>query len=1671
MGGDVQSQAETETQKPQSEESPAFHHHKSESFFRPRPFSIQPQADTEASQEQEIPAYSRVDRDAIWAKLLKSMGGNVQSQAEAESQKPESEPEETADEMSNEAVSLQRLSESGESGDEDDNSPNGGTIQRVCDKCESQLHGERIEQEKSDAELSHLGGAIHRKEESSESEDDKMNPVQTKLTIGAPGDKYEQEADQMAERVMSMDASANPQAVQRQSESEEDFIQKQPLAVSITPLIQQFSESAVQTKPSVQRAEENAASSATPSLENRLASEKGSGSPLDNQTRSFMESRFGNDFSGVRVHTDSSSVSMNKELGAQAFTHGNDIYFNSGKYNPGSSEGKKLLAHELTHTIQQTGAVQPKALTKLTTKENKLQAKECSAVSWDALPAIQLKENPQQQTGEESKEPSTQPVVAAAPTTESGQQGAQHQAPITGGGDAATAPILAPKVENGGSGAAAIQGNNIPVAPGAAGSAAGGSGAKSPVSTQQKPDIQSLGTQSLGEAAPQQDSPAINSAAQPQSGFGNIGGFSNPSVSDAFAAAAPPTAEADGNQSGVGIDALLPIVDEVFNQFIGSSNAEFDQKVADIESLAQDTLAKIESAAQTLIGQLTSAFAEGRTAVTEAFTQSRTEVEQSKTGAKEKLTQSVNTAHQQVDTNKEVSATQVNTAIEQATSQLQSQVETVRTETNATNDQSNLQSRAQAVKSRYAGKDSQAEVSSAVDDVASRSASELQNQTGTATTNLNGVDSQAAQRWQTEGQTAHQHIEAAVQSAKTAIEQGKSEAEQGIETKVGEQLASFDTAEAESLSKLDTQETEQVAEAEAKADVARQGLEQNKASQRQELEKGRNQTTTSSENARAEVVALLQENPDASADPVAFRAALENTTGGQLESLKATLDGSHSQVQGGWQQEADNFTSQSAAAGSDAATKVNEGANTTRVTLKGQVTHIEGGLDNVATNTGQKIVGVGEQSATAMGQTVQQMQGGLQQGRSNVIGSLNEGQAAFQTSKDRGVSQASNSMEQAAQEADKSWWEEALSAIGSFLSGLWDGLVSVFKFIGDALLWVGKQLVNLVWGFIWGEPVFTDVWGAQVVAFIGDFIAGVLVYGDIRDILKWGFIKPVLFGEGYSAENWLMIGIAAFGLIPLIGDTGKLVKGIKALLKGGAKQIAKELAEKLGKELAERLIKELGEEAAERLLKELGDKLLKELVEQLGERTLKELVGEFGEAGIKQLAETLGVKGLKGLIEKFTVNGLKELIDKFTLNGLKELIDKFTLNGLKELVDKFTVNGLKELIDTFTLKGLKDLVDEVSINGLKELVDAFTIAGLKELTETFTMATIKELVTAFGAKGLKQAWDAVGKATFSDLVSEFGAAALKTAWDEIGEQGIKVLTKDLAASAIKKLYADLSGLALKNLTDGLSGNQIFDLVHNHGLDTNYLKSLAEVAGSGRSLARAIVHFGSAGDLARVLTKAHTSTMSAAVLKEFLDACYTTGFRKIEEIEKFFGFVIQHGVLSDAIWRDVIHWGRNFASESVGNLTSYGGRTVADASAPVQRVLQLADGSTVSVTLNNDDVLHMASRHTWEFFAMIPSNAAVKAENSMWPLGTTRADVLAMATDAINSQEIVTLCRWLNPGETGVIRVQINGLLHEAMINLSGPNGLVSLYPLAGGAGVADVSKNLMKAAISLWKSL
>ncbi len=97
----------------------------------------------------------------------------------------------------------------------------------------------------------------------------------------------------------------------------------------------------------------NGPAAASASLEQQLVGQRGGGQGLSPEVQQGMEQSIGADFSRVRVHTDSSAVQMNQELNARAFTNGSDIYFNSGQYQPESKGGQHLLAHELTHVVQQ----------------------------------------------------------------------------------------------------------------------------------------------------------------------------------------------------------------------------------------------------------------------------------------------------------------------------------------------------------------------------------------------------------------------------------------------------------------------------------------------------------------------------------------------------------------------------------------------------------------------------------------------------------------------------------------------------------------------------------------------------------------------------------------------------------------------------------------------------------------------------------------------------------------------------------------------------------------------------------------------------------------------------------------------------------------------------------------------------------------------------------------------------------------------------------------------------------------------------------------------------------------------------------------------------------------------------------------------------------------------
>lgn len=256
-------------------------------------------------------------------------------------------------------------------------------------------------------------------------EDSHSGFVQPKLNIGKSGDKYEQEADKAADQIIARRNQPAPffpatSSVQKQTEediqqqpvvdfissgiqlkenpvlqkvedgkvendipmvAEEDSLQAKkdsdskisPPIINIQPMfaedlqikedeeLQEKEEDEIQTLQNQSSGDDGANTSA---IESTLSNSKGGGSPLETNTRSEMESGFGTDFSNVRVHKDSNAVQMNQQLGSQAFANGSDVYFNEGKYNPGSDSGKHLLAHELTHTVQQGASVQPKMIQK-----------------------------------------------------------------------------------------------------------------------------------------------------------------------------------------------------------------------------------------------------------------------------------------------------------------------------------------------------------------------------------------------------------------------------------------------------------------------------------------------------------------------------------------------------------------------------------------------------------------------------------------------------------------------------------------------------------------------------------------------------------------------------------------------------------------------------------------------------------------------------------------------------------------------------------------------------------------------------------------------------------------------------------------------------------------------------------------------------------------------------------------------------------------------------------------------------------------------------------------------------------------------------------------------------------------------------------------------------------
>ena len=183
----------------------------------------------------------------------------------------------------------------------------------------------------------------------------KSNTFQRESTISPPNNKYEQEANRFADKVMS---KPDPK-LQRQEIAEKEVLQHQAGEKENLHRLTSSSNAndlRIQTK-----GEGDKQPAVAPGLDTKLQNLRGTGQPFPVSERKFFEPRIGYDLGSVRVHDDNNAKQVAQSVQARAFTLGRDVVFGAGEYTPRSTESRRLLAHELTHVLQQTRQVRTKS--------------------------------------------------------------------------------------------------------------------------------------------------------------------------------------------------------------------------------------------------------------------------------------------------------------------------------------------------------------------------------------------------------------------------------------------------------------------------------------------------------------------------------------------------------------------------------------------------------------------------------------------------------------------------------------------------------------------------------------------------------------------------------------------------------------------------------------------------------------------------------------------------------------------------------------------------------------------------------------------------------------------------------------------------------------------------------------------------------------------------------------------------------------------------------------------------------------------------------------------------------------------------------------------------------------------------------------------------------------
>ncbi|MEH2064826.1 MAG: DUF4157 domain-containing protein [Nostoc sp.] len=961
---------------------------------------------------------------------------------------------------------------------------------------------------------------------------------QAKLTVGEPGDKYEQEADWVANQVMRMTYPPTPNFQRQVEEEETEEIQTKPLAETITPLVQRqemlAEEKLIQAKcetceqeEPIQRAADGV-SQVQPDLENRLNASQGGGSALPDEVRSFMEPRLGADFQQVRVHTDSEAVQMNKELKAQAFTYGSDIYFGSGK----SPEKNDLTAHELTHVVQQTkdNRLQQKNVINLWSNKETLQPKISPAFSFNSLPepTIQLKDNPEPQPAGDNKETEIQKAPTALP--EKVDRGA------------ISAPTNAPKADVAGKPAIEAQPETM---------------------TDAKSD-QAV-AQATGKTHPT-IKPLDGGAPKSSSSKADIGATPVPANTSKVTAEAKPATKASSGgttevssaeltqfiqQAAAKRDGLFQSAEPKKQQILANAEIQkqnvqqsIEAKVTELEKVYSQTLQQVRQAAQNARIEITS--------------QQDVKIEATQNAAQTELGNLQRVVGEKQNAIRQAAESKAIAATTEGNQQAQRAID------GCNNKAVQARTLGESKAAQYSSYKRAPDIASGARQMANKAAEDIINAGKEIATAVHQDANDLAAKFRREGEEAAQKFSEPSQASRSKIEKTRDDTIAAINQAATESLSQIDLSARDTTAQLESGHAQGIQQIHQLAQQALPAIDQSAQNACQQVDENATKFANGIDSFVAEVSAQLGSYPG---DLITENI---NTAETQLNSTLTQYDSTLEQISTGSQ-----------SSGQEVGNQAIQQATTLVAQLSAPVQQIgsdfETKVSNITSQTSQKMGDAAAKSVEDMQKVVtdvgNQLQRAVDESTATWERQLNEGKAQFKQKVDDGLAKQDEAASGLGAKIDKmaeeveneSLLERGLKAVGSFLGGIWDGFVELLNVlwqvvkvllivalvvlaivivVGLIILIVGGAealLAAIVAVVVAIEAVVAFV--ASIAAILEVIVAIVTIVFAVVALIAFAIAVYQAFFSGKAMtddERWRMLGKSFFDLVlallPLAGS-------------------------------------------------------------------------------------------------------------------------------------------------------------------------------------------------------------------------------------------------------------------------------------------------------------------------------------------------------------------------------------------------------------------------------------------------------------------------------------------------------------------------------------------------------